>query len=368
MLLFKQLLSLKHNPHLLDNEKKRKYHLIKAISFELLILNIFLIGLSVYLKFNFIVYLLLFNVCCVSLNLVLLKKTNNLLLAAHIINIFCFLMITVSNLWLGGASTSTLDWFYISPIIATVTIGIPGLLLYGSLSGVMLLTMLTEYFVPFHFASTSSVNILMYVNPVFIFLLISTILYHLLIENKHYESLLREQNFLLSADKKKFHYLSHHDFLTNLPNRSFFQTRIQEMIEQARLEKSALTLFFMDLDGFKKINDHYGHEVGDMLLLQASKRLQTCFRDSDFVARLGGDEFTAIITHSLQDNISSALAERIKTEFAEPFLIKGSPLKCTISLGKASYPLEAHTMESLLRIADDSMYQHKKNKLEVSVS
>lgn len=362
MLLFKKILSLRHNPQRLDDENKRKYHLIQAISFELLLLNTLLISLSIYLHYSFITYLLLSNVVCVFFNLALLQKKSNLLLSGHIINILCFVMITTGNLWLGGAVTSTLDWFYISPIIATVTIGLEGLLVYGTLSGMMLLIFLSGNYTPFYFVSASSLNVLAHVNPLFIFLLMCTILYHLLIENKLYESLLKEQNFLLSADKQKFHYLSHHDFLTNLPNRSYFHTRLHELMELAKAEQSAITLYFMDLDGFKKINDRYGHEMGDILLLQVSKRLQACFRESDFIARLGGDEFTAVITHPLQDNISSALAGRIKNEFKAPFSIKGLQLTCTISIGKASFPLEAHNAEALLKIADDSMYKHKKKK------
>ena len=83
-----------------------------------------------------------------------------------------------------------------------------------------------------------------------------------------------------------------------------------------------LTLYFMDPDGFKKINDKYGHEIGDILLLQTSKRLQSCFREKDFIARLGGDEFTAVIIHSINDTIAENLLERIKTEFLQPFFIK----------------------------------------------
>jgi len=82
-----------------------------------------------------------------------------------------------------------------------------------------------------------------------------TILYNLLVENKIYESLLKEQNFLLSADKQKFHYLSHHDSLTNLPNRSYFHTHLQELMETVDPKQTAISLYFMDLDDFKKIND-----------------------------------------------------------------------------------------------------------------
>jgi diguanylate cyclase (GGDEF)-like protein len=368
MLLFKQLLSLKYTPHRLDDEHKRKYHLIQAISLELLLLNVLLLALTIYLHFSFITYLLLSTIFCVCFNLILLKKNTNLLISGHIINILCCVMITAGNLWLGGAATSTLDWFYISPIIATVTIGLAGLVIYSALSGMMLVIFLSADYTPFYFVSASSLNVLAHVNPILIFLLLCTILYNLLTENRIYEALLKEQNFLLFAEKQKFHYLSHHDSLTSLPNRSYFHTRLQELMVLAQAGLSAITLYFMDLDGFKKINDHYGHKTGDILLLQVSKRLQACFRENDFIARLGGDEFTAVITHPLQDTISSVLAERIKVEFSTPFLIKGRQIQCSISIGKASFPLDANNAEAILKLADASMYKHKKKKQRAAVA
>jgi len=169
MLLFKQHMSLS-SPQLANDDNKRRHHLIQAISIEFLVLNIFLIALSIYLHINFITYLLLINAFLISSTLVLLKKQNNLIICGHLINILCFTMITAANLWLGGtASSSTLDWFYISPILATVTIGINGLLIYGSLSGVMLLTLLSVHLPTFYTVSASSLSIITHVNPLFIF-------------------------------------------------------------------------------------------------------------------------------------------------------------------------------------------------------
>ena len=122
----------------------------------------------------------------------------------------------------------------------------------------------------------------------------------------------------------------------------------------------------MDLDEFKRINDKYGHEIGDILLLQTSKRLQSCFRENDFIARLGGDEFTAVITHNLNDKIADDLTKRIEKEFMQPFLIKNLEIKCTISLGKAIYPLDALHAETLLKIADEAMYKNKKTKYQTN--
>ena len=368
MLLFKQLMSL-NSSQTVNDDNTRCQHLIQAISIEFLILNFFLIGLSAYLHINFISYLLVTNTLLIALTLVLLKKKENLRLCGHLVNILCFVMITVANLWFGSsASSSTLDWFYISPILATVTIGINGLLIYGSLAGITLLALLSIPLPTFYNLSANALNVLAHVNPLFIFLLMCTILYTLLVENKLYEALLKEQNFLLTADKQKFHYLSHHDSLTNLPNRSYFHTYLQELMDTVDGHHTAISLYFMDLDDFKIINDRYGHEAGDMLLLQAGKRLQSCFRDSDFIARLGGDEFTAIITHSPQEKIAEVLTGRIKKEFKKPFLINKLEIICPISIGTANYPSQAKNAETLLKIADERMYKNKKRKAGASLT
>ena len=313
----------------------------------------------------FITELLSLSLGIVALNIVLLRKNYSLLLCGHIINLLCFTMITICNIWLGGESASSLSWFYISPIIAAVTIGIDGLIIYGFLAATMLTVFTVSDFSPLYLFSENYLHILNKSNLIFIFVLTCTILYHLLIENKQYESLLKEKNFLLHADKQKFHYLSHHDSLTNLPNRSYFNAHLQELIDSTDIEKYALSLYFMDLNGFKKINDRYGHEIGDLLLLQVSKRLQSCFRENDFIARLGGDEFTAIIKHHHNDNITAVLEERIKKEFKAPFPIKNLDIKCSISIGKARYPFDAKEAEILLKNADESMYKNKKKSRSI---
>ncbi|BCA94192.1 hypothetical protein TUM19329_05530 [Legionella antarctica] len=122
----------------------------------------------------------------------------------------------------------------------------------------------------------------------------------------------------------------------------------------------------MDLDGFKKINDIYGHEIGDSLLLKTSKRLQSCFRENDFIARLGGDEFTAVINHKPHDSIAEDLTKRIESEFMQPFIIKDLEIQCTISVGKANYPSDAAYSDELLKIADEAMYKNKKLKYQIN--
>lgn len=343
-------------------EHSRKYGLIHIITLELLILGVILTSINIYLEFWFFTCLLFSATLIAALNLYLLKKNYSILLCGHIINALCWVVIVMGNLWIGGVATSYIGWFYVSPIIAATTIGLNGLITYSLLSALTIILFISHYFTPIFVIPGAYLSLLNSMNHIFIFLLIFTTLYNLLHENKLFENLLKEQNFLLHSDKQKFHYLSHHDSLTNLPNRSFFHHHLQTLIEGTDTSEHSITLYFMDLDGFKKINDKYGHEVGDLLLLQASKRLQSCFRERDFIARLGGDEFTALIVHHDKDDIAQALIQRIEKEFQRPFIIKNMEIKCTISVGKASYPLEAVNSELLMKLADDAMYRNKKMK------
>lgn len=277
------------------------------------------------------------------------------------------MLVSVCNLWFSGDLVSYQGWFYVIPIIAAATIGLVGLVIYSMLSAAVLALCISGLLYPIIIIPTNYAALLNNVNHVFIFLLIITTLYNLLVENMQYESRMREQNFLLYSDKQKFHYLSHHDFLTNLPNRSYFHHHLQSIIDSTNTQINTITLYFMDLDGFKKINDQYGHEVGDLLLLQASKRLQSCFREKDFIARLGGDEFTAAIVYNKNEKIAENLMRRIEKEFKEPFYIKNFEINCTISVGKANYPSDTTAVDTLIKMADDAMYKNKKKKYKTNV-
>ena len=118
----------------------------------------------------------------------------------------------------------------------------------------------------------------------------------------------------------------------------------------------------MDLDNLKTINDDYGHEVGDHLLLQSARRLQDCFRAGDFVARLGGDEFIALVLHSQDEKITEPLAKRIIEAFKQPFYTKNIHYISAISMGLSTYPQDALTVEDLIMKADQAMYRAKKIK------
>jgi diguanylate cyclase (GGDEF)-like protein len=149
-----------------------------------------------------------------------------------------------------------------------------------------------------------------------------------------------------------------HDPLTQLPNRMLLQDRIEQAIEKAQRRQFSFAVMFCDLDGFKAINDAYGHQLGDKLLIQMSERVSALLRSHDTFARLGGDEF--VIVFQVDDPQDAAVvAERIIACVAEPFLIDALELQVTASLGIALYPADATDERALMAHADAAMYHTK---------
>ena len=154
-----------------------------------------------------------------------------------------------------------------------------------------------------------------------------------------------------------------HDALTGLPNRAFFLEWVERHLAQVRREGSRAAVLFLDLDGFKQVNDQLGHRTGDDLLIAAAARLQLILRDGDFVARLGGDEF-AVLLPSLDDpEALSTLVARIMEEFKQPLLpkIREAP-GVSVSVGYSVYPDDGRTPAELLATADAAMYQDKQSR------
>jgi diguanylate cyclase (GGDEF)-like protein len=164
----------------------------------------------------------------------------------------------------------------------------------------------------------------------------------------------------LAEQNKKLNHLAHHDVLTALPNRLLFLDRLEQSIKLAKRQGTQVSILFLDLDRFKEINDTYGHEVGDKLLIEITHRLEACVRQYDTIARLGGDEFTIIIEDSENDRIVEILEEVIE-QMKEPFMINGTMLYSTFSIGVSRYPEDGESTEILLRNADTAMYKAKEH-------
>lgn len=156
-------------------------------------------------------------------------------------------------------------------------------------------------------------------------------------------------------------HLAHHDALTGLPNRLLFYDRLNQAIARARRDKELTGILFLDLDGFKLINDTYGHDAGDLLLQEVSKRIKSCVRDSDTVARMGGDEFTVILCNVGTAESISLVARKIIDAIAIPVLLNGKNCSVGTSIGISCYPKHGETSDLLIKVADTAMYLAKQS-------
>lgn len=152
---------------------------------------------------------------------------------------------------------------------------------------------------------------------------------------------------------------AHHDLLTGLPNRRLFLDRLDQEVKRAKRSNLPLSVLFMDLDGFKGVNDTFGHEVGDRLLVEVAGRLRQCVREEDTVARLGGDEFTVILTGVKERKDVVLVAQTIFDALVTPFQIAPQLLQISVSIGISFYPEDAFTPVALLEAADQAMYKAK---------
>ena len=153
--------------------------------------------------------------------------------------------------------------------------------------------------------------------------------------------------------------LAYRDTLTGLPNRNSFMDRLDLEIAHAKRHGEPLALLFLDMDGFKSINDTYGHHAGDLFLKGVAARLRTCVREEDTVARLSGDEFTVILSRVGTLENARKVSQKIVRRLTKPLEIEGADVVAPPSVGIAVFPDDADELESLLRRADHAMYRAK---------
>ncbi|TDK59256.1 PAS domain S-box protein [Sapientia aquatica] len=155
--------------------------------------------------------------------------------------------------------------------------------------------------------------------------------------------------------------LANYDSLTGMPNRKLLMDRLQHAISQAKRNKTSIAVIFLDLDGFKPVNDTYGHETGDKLLIEIAKRLSTNLRECDTVARIGGDEFVLLIPQLEHPDHYELALQRILNSINQPVHAGGQTVTVSASIGLSQYPSDATDPDILLRLADQSMYYAKQN-------
>ncbi|WP_052584421.1 bifunctional diguanylate cyclase/phosphodiesterase [Azospirillum baldaniorum] len=176
---------------------------------------------------------------------------------------------------------------------------------------------------------------------------------------------LREQEAALRASEARMAHMAHHDALTGLPNRAMFHDRLQQAIDRSERGGALFALLYIDLDGFKPINDTHGHSRGDEVLRVVARRLSGLLRKSDLIARIGGDEFAIILEVEVTPAGAETVADKCRTALAEPILIDGLRLPLALSIGVAVYPQDGRDAQQLIVHADQAMYAVKRGAVRV---
>jgi len=164
---------------------------------------------------------------------------------------------------------------------------------------------------------------------------------------------------LAEAMTHELRHVAQHDTLTNLPNRALFGDRLQQELVRAKRQHGRFAMVFIDLDYFKPINDHFGHDVGDLVLRQVAVQLQSCVRATDTVGRMGGDEFVVLMAQISPTDDILALAEKLHQAVHQRFVVDGHEMSISCSIGVAVYPDNAADALALTKCADDAMYRAK---------
>ncbi len=173
-----------------------------------------------------------------------------------------------------------------------------------------------------------------------------------------YVSVFHDTTELWRKDERIRH-LAFHDALTGLPNRALMQDRLQHALVRAQRERGRLSLTFIDLDLFKRVNDNFGHDIGDLLLQEVAVRIKGRLRDMDTVARIGGDEFVVLMEDLNEAGDCACLAQELITEISRPMSLRGHTIEVGASMGMAFFPEDGANMVELMKRADMAMYAAK---------
>lgn len=179
-------------------------------------------------------------------------------------------------------------------------------------------------------------------------------------QEEYYMSLFTDISSLKKADQK-IYYHANYDSLTTLPNRAYFTKYLEDVIQEAKQSRTEVAVFFIDVDKFKDVNDTYGHNIGDEMLVTIAKRLLHSVRKDDFLARIGGDEFVLIakdIKH--QKNVEN-LAKKVQKKVKQILEIEGQTFSMSLSMGIALYPKHGTKSKELIKSADIAMYEVKES-------
>ncbi len=163
----------------------------------------------------------------------------------------------------------------------------------------------------------------------------------------------------IKEHERQLKHIAHYDALTSLPNRVLLADRLNQALEETQRRGNLLAIAYIDLDGFKQINDTYGHSIGDEILITVAKRFQNSIRDYDTLARIGGDEFIAVLTNLTEPHESEVILNQLLTAASKPIYINGKEFAISASIGVTIYPTDSSDGELLLRHSDQAMYLAK---------
>jgi diguanylate cyclase (GGDEF)-like protein len=172
----------------------------------------------------------------------------------------------------------------------------------------------------------------------------------------------------LYREKEKFESLSLQDPLTGLNNRLYFDLMIKKLIDLHEITQKGFTIFSLDINKLKPINDNYGHLAGDALIKCVAESLKRTFRDSDHLIRIGGDEFYVIIGNTLSKNDARTLAKNLLNNLNQPIQYNGNELRCSVSIGISFFPHQGGTLDAILDSVDKAMYSAKTNKEPIFIA
>ncbi|TVR75462.1 MAG: EAL domain-containing protein [Sphaerobacteraceae bacterium] len=177
--------------------------------------------------------------------------------------------------------------------------------------------------------------------------------------SENLEQMVWERTAELEESRAELAHQAQHDSLTGLPNRTLFEDRLEHAIASAERSGKIVAVVFLDLDGFKMVNDTFGHAAGDTVLCTVARRLQERLRRNDTLARHGGDEFIAILEGLLAPEDALPVAQDLLRTIVDPYTIEGRPIRLSASIGVALYPQDAQTVAGLQRSSDVAMYRAK---------
>ncbi|MBA6377799.1 MULTISPECIES: bifunctional diguanylate cyclase/phosphodiesterase [unclassified Colwellia] len=165
----------------------------------------------------------------------------------------------------------------------------------------------------------------------------------------------------MKEHQSQLEHIAHYDVLTNLPNRVLLADRLSQSMLQCSRNMQTLAVVFLDLDGFKLVNDEHGHDVGDELLVEISIRMKTALREGDTLARIGGDEFVAVLTNLTKVEDCEPILDRLLLAASEPVTVSNIVLNVSTSIGVTLYPQDSVDADQLMRHADQAMYVAKES-------